>query len=96
MGSFHSKAKVQANANGTTKNITKMTNNTENEKLPIQGPESIMSKKEHGTSKTPVQKNLRWGCDFDTADRICNFNVRIRVPFDFILLSTHIVGILLI
>jgi hypothetical protein len=21
-----------------------------------------------------VQKNLRWGCDFETADRICNFN----------------------
>lgn len=22
----------------------------------------------------PVQKNLRWDCDGDTADRICNFN----------------------
>lgn len=25
-------------------------------------------------SYSPVQKNLRWGCDYDTADRICNFN----------------------
>jgi peptide methionine sulfoxide reductase MsrB len=35
---------------------------------------SIMSRKAHGTSKTPVQKNLRWNCDYETADRICNFN----------------------
>eukprot|EP00549_Striatella_unipunctata_P016563 CAMPEP_0118696536 /NCGR_PEP_ID=MMETSP0800-20121206/13905_1 /TAXON_ID=210618 ORGANISM="Striatella unipunctata, Strain CCMP2910" /NCGR_SAMPLE_ID=MMETSP0800 /ASSEMBLY_ACC=CAM_ASM_000638 /LENGTH=182 /DNA_ID=CAMNT_0006595667 /DNA_START=71 /DNA_END=619 /DNA_ORIENTATION=- len=40
----------------------------------IMGDESIMSQKEHGTSHTPVQQNLRWGCDWDTADRICNFN----------------------
>jgi len=38
------------------------------------GEESLMSKKAHGTSATPVQANLRWGCDFETADRICNFN----------------------
>jgi peptide methionine sulfoxide reductase MsrB len=38
------------------------------------GDESIMSPKAHGTSEVPVQKNLRWGCDYDTADRICNFN----------------------
>ena len=40
----------------------------------VPGDESIMSKKEHGTSHTPVQKNLRWGCDWSTADRICNYN----------------------
>lgn len=40
----------------------------------VMGEEEIMSKKEHGTSKTPVQQNLRWGCDVGTADRICNFN----------------------
>lgn len=40
----------------------------------IMGDESLMSKKSHGTSETPVQQNLRWGCDFQTADRICNFN----------------------
>mmetsp|Transcript_11511 Transcript_11511/g.13923 ORF Transcript_11511/g.13923 Transcript_11511/m.13923 type:complete len:151 (+) Transcript_11511:17-469(+) len=33
-----------------------------------------MKKKSHGTSKTPVQNNLRWGVDFKTADRICNYN----------------------
>uniref|UniRef100_A0A7S3Q0P8 Uncharacterized protein n=1 Tax=Chaetoceros debilis TaxID=122233 RepID=A0A7S3Q0P8_9STRA len=38
------------------------------------GDESIMSKKAHGTSNTPVQENLRWECDGETADRICNFN----------------------
>jgi hypothetical protein len=40
----------------------------------VPGDESIMSRKEHGTSHTPVQENLRWGCDFKTGDRICNFN----------------------
>lgn len=40
----------------------------------VRGDESIMSQKEHGTSHTPVQNNLRWNCDVDLADRICNFN----------------------
>lgn len=40
----------------------------------IPGSEDIMKPKEHGTSHTPVQENLRWGCDYDTADRICNYN----------------------
>lgn len=40
----------------------------------VQGDESIMSPKEHGTSKTPVQPHLRWGCDSKVADQICNFN----------------------
>ena len=38
----------------------------------VMGDEAIMSKKAHGTSATPVQKNLRWNCDFETADRICS------------------------
>merc|ERR1719382_1394181 len=38
------------------------------------GTEAIMSKKAHGTSEKPVMDNLRWDCDFETADRICNFN----------------------
>ena len=33
-----------------------------------------MSAKKHGTSATPVQANLRYNCDHDVADRICNFN----------------------
>lgn len=40
----------------------------------VMGDESTMSQKEHGTSHAPVQKNLRWGCDVSTADRICNYN----------------------
>jgi len=40
----------------------------------VMGDEEIMSQKEHGTSAVPVQENLRWSCDRDTADRICNFN----------------------
>jgi len=42
--------------------------------LPVRGDESIMRRKKHGTSETPVQQDLRWGCDHATADRICNFN----------------------
>jgi len=40
----------------------------------VMGDESIMSQKKHGTSDVPVQKDLRWNCDYETADRICNFN----------------------
>ena len=40
----------------------------------VPGSEDIMKPKEHGTSHTPVQSDLRWGCDRDTADRICNYN----------------------
>lgn len=43
------------------------------QKYPIMAEESIMSQKQHGTSDAPVQKDLRWKCDFETADRICNF-----------------------
>ena len=43
-------------------------------KYPLMAEESVMSQKQHGTSEKPVQKNLRWNCDFETADRICNFN----------------------
>lgn len=43
-------------------------------KYPVMAEEEIMSKKAHGTSDKPVMKNLRWNCDYDTADRICNFN----------------------
>jgi peptide methionine sulfoxide reductase MsrB len=40
----------------------------------VPGSENIMKPKEHGTSHTAVQENLRWECDWDTADRICNYN----------------------
>jgi hypothetical protein len=41
---------------------------------PIYSGEDVMSQKAHGTSEKPVQKDLRWNCDGETADRICNFN----------------------
>jgi hypothetical protein len=41
-----------------------------NNKYPILADESIMSPKKHGTSDEPVQKDLRWKCDYETADRI--------------------------
>jgi hypothetical protein len=40
-----------------------------NNKYPIYADESVMSQKAHGTSEMPVQKKLRWNCDYDTADR---------------------------
>lgn len=43
-------------------------------KLPVMADEAVMNEKAHGTSEKPVQKNLRWSCDYETADRICNFN----------------------
>lgn len=43
-------------------------------KYPIYCEENVMSKKAHGTCEKPVMKKLRWGCDWNTADRICCFN----------------------
>mmetsp|Transcript_16822 Transcript_16822/g.36588 ORF Transcript_16822/g.36588 Transcript_16822/m.36588 type:complete len:165 (-) Transcript_16822:167-661(-) len=40
----------------------------------VMGTEDIMKPKEYGTSAVPCQKDLRWGCDYDTANRICNYN----------------------
>jgi len=42
----------------------------------VMGDEYMMSPKGHGTSSSPVQRNLRWGCDHKLADNICNFNRR--------------------
>jgi len=39
-----------------------------------------MSQKAHGTSSIPVQYNLRWDCDRETADSICNFNRHYAEP----------------
>jgi hypothetical protein len=43
-------------------------------KLPIMADESVMAPKAHGTTETPVQQNLRWNCEWKTADKICSFN----------------------
>lgn len=47
---------------------------SQQKKYPILADESVMSQKAHGTSEKPVQSKLRWNCDYQTADRICNFN----------------------
>mmetsp|Transcript_22438 Transcript_22438/g.48807 ORF Transcript_22438/g.48807 Transcript_22438/m.48807 type:complete len:185 (-) Transcript_22438:243-797(-) len=55
--------------------VSKMIGNSQPFPAPaVMGSESIMKKKAHGTSAVPVQQNLRWKCDRDVADRICNFN----------------------
>ena len=43
-------------------------------KKPLECTEEVMCAKAHGTSEKPVQANLKYGCDFATADRICSFN----------------------
>jgi hypothetical protein len=48
--------------------------NTKPDSYPKIGPATIMAGKGHGTYSKPVQENLRFGCDFKTADRICNYN----------------------
>ena len=44
------------------------------QKLPIEGDESIMAPKAHGTSAAEVQDPLRYGVDRKVADEICSFN----------------------
>jgi peptide methionine sulfoxide reductase MsrB len=48
--------------------------------FPIYGSKDIMKKKKHGTSETPVMKNLRWGCNANLADKICNYNRHFAEP----------------
>lgn len=40
----------------------------------IKGTEDLMSQKAHGTCVGPPQNPLRWGADYETADRINCFN----------------------
>eukprot|EP01041_Mallomonas_annulata_P001509 gene1509-2906_t len=42
--------------------------------FPIYIDESVMAPKSHGTCEKAVMKDLRWNCDYATADRICCFN----------------------
>ena len=45
--------------------FNKLFSSTTDSKYPIMADETIMSPKAHGTSDKPVQKNLRWKCDFE-------------------------------
>uniref|UniRef100_A0A7S1Y0G8 Peptide-methionine (R)-S-oxide reductase n=1 Tax=Grammatophora oceanica TaxID=210454 RepID=A0A7S1Y0G8_9STRA len=65
---------VAPNAHGRARVASRLAMTTSSVKLPLMADESVMDQKAHGTSEQPVQKNLRWKCDFETADRICNFN----------------------
>jgi hypothetical protein len=69
-----SSAFAPSNTRAFTRSATVMMMSTSQQKLPIMAGEEVMSQKAHGTSEKPVMKNLRWNCDYDTADRICNFN----------------------
>lgn len=60
--------------------LDKVFGSTQKSEYPVYADESVMSKKAHGTSDKPVQKDLRWNCDYDTADRICNFNRHYAEP----------------
>jgi hypothetical protein len=46
-----------------------MTSSIHDQQFPILGDETLMAPKEHGTSRVPVQSNLRWGCSQELADR---------------------------
>ena len=45
-----------------------------NTEVPVYADESIMAQKKHGTCDQPVMKNLLYGVDHQTADRVCCFN----------------------
>jgi hypothetical protein len=49
-------------------------------KFPVYGSNDIMNAKAHGTSKTAVQSDLRWGVSVKKADKICNFNRHLAEP----------------
>ena len=42
--------------------------------LPVTAPDTIMSKKAHGTCSGPLQKELRWGCSHEV--RVVTAGVR--------------------
>lgn len=65
---------------GATASLKKNEPTTAQKKYPIYGPNTIMKRKAHGTSETPVQTTLRWGCDRKLADRTCNFNRHFAEP----------------
>ena len=46
----------------------------------VRGTEELMRPKAHGTCSQSVQRTLRWGCDRETADRICCYNRHYAEP----------------
>lgn len=48
--------------------------------MAVLGEEKMMKSGRHGSSKTPLQSCLRWGCDRGITDKICNFNRKEAEP----------------
>lgn len=72
---FNGRIGGTASANATQRNLfNRLFGAAPTSEYPIMAGEDSMSQKGHGTSEKPVQKDLRWNCDYETADRICNFN----------------------
>lgn len=46
----------------------------------VMGDDSMMTSGIHGSSKVPLQNNLRWNCDRNVANNICNFNRKHAEP----------------
>mmetsp|Transcript_16410 Transcript_16410/g.37980 ORF Transcript_16410/g.37980 Transcript_16410/m.37980 type:complete len:217 (-) Transcript_16410:1154-1804(-) len=65
---------VKGAANATERRLFNLFGSAPSSEYPIMTGEETMSQRGHGTSEKPVQKNLKWNCDYQTADRICNFN----------------------
>lgn len=59
---------------GGVQSLSKKETTMDASKYPIYCTEEVMSQKAHGTCETAVMKNLRWACDYSTADRICCYN----------------------
>lgn len=55
----------------------------------VPGKEEIMSIKGHGTSETPVQPNLRWGCTWSNSDRLANFNRELTLWISLLVFGAH-------
>lgn len=66
--------KAAGRANNVQRSMFNFFGSASTGEYPIMAEDSVMSQKAHGTSEKPVQKGLRWNCDYETADRICNFN----------------------
>lgn len=58
----------------------------------VLGSEALMAPKGHGSTATGVQERLRWGCDAQTATRICCFNRRFAEPKGYLATTRWIRG----
>lgn len=65
---------ASTSANTTQRNLfNRLFGSATSSEFPIMTTEATMSQKGHGTSEKPVQKDLRWNCDWETAVRFENY-----------------------